>query len=513
MIVHATHLRPIDLVVVVAYLAGITLFGLRFRKRGSRSLQSYFLADRNLPWWAIMLSIVAAETSTLTIISIPGLAWTGDFGFLQLALGYILGRIMICILFLPRYFRGELLTAYQLIGQRFGVRLHKFTALLFLVMRAAAEGVRVFAVAIVVGVAIGTGDIVSIAILSALTLLYTFEGGLAAVIWTDVAQLFLYITGALAALVILCHKIPGGWDGLVTGAMSAHKLTMLHFSWSLAQTYTFQAGVIGGCFLTLASHGTDQLMVQRLLAAKNLFQSRVAIVGSGLVVFVQFALFLFIGAGLWVFYGHGAAAPATGADRIFPAFIVNELPAGIAGLMIAAILAAAMSSLSASLSSLTSSSMVDFYLPGHPEMPERARGRLSRAMTVAWTIVLFVLAMLSRHSPHVLVLGLSIASVLWGAMLGVFLLGTLSRRAGERGTILGMIAGLVVNVLLWLQPHSFSCTIAGYTMVFPKIAWTWWVLIGSLTTCLVGYTASLLLPDSQTLLRRSARNAPDAPEF
>ncbi|HEV2462573.1 MAG TPA: sodium:solute symporter [Acidobacteriaceae bacterium] len=509
MIAHPTHLRPIDLGLVVVYLAGITLFGLRFRKRGDRSLKSYFLADRNLPWWAIMLSIVAAETSTLTIIGVPGLAWTGDFGFLQLALGYILGRIVISILFLPRYFRGELLTAYQLIGQRFGPKLHRCTAFLFLLMRAAAEGVRVFAVAIVVGVAIGTGDVVSIAILTVLTLVYTFEGGLAAVIWTDVAQLFLYVAGAIAALALICHKIPGGWSGLITGASAAHKLTMLHFSWSVAQTYTFQAGVIGGCFLTMASHGTDQLMVQRLLAAKSLFESRLAIVASGIIIFIQFALFLLIGAGLWVYYGHGAIAPVAGADRIFPAFIVNEMPAGMAGLLIAAILAAAMSSLSASLNSLTSSSMVDFYLPGHPEMPEQARGTMSRAMTVGWTVVLFVLAMLSRHGGHVVDLALSIASVLWGGMLGVFLLGTLTRRATERGTMLGMIAGVVVNLLLWLQPHSLQYLIGGHVIVLPKIAWTWWVLIGSLITCVVGYTASLFLPDSETSLRRSTRNAPE----
>lgn len=489
------RLSDVDLIIIAVYLVGITLFGLRFRSR-NRSLKDYFLAGRNLPWWAIMLSIVAAETSTLTIIGIPGLAWTGDFGFLQIALGYILGRILICVLFLPRYFRGDLMTAYQVVGQRFGPRLQRCTALLFLGMRAAAEGVRVFAVAIVVGVAIGTGDIVSIAILTALTLAYTFEGGLAAVIWTDVAQLLLYVVGALAALVILCHKIPGGWNALVAGASTAHKLSMLHFSWSVAQTYTFQAGVIGGCFLTLASHGTDQLMVQRLLAARNLFESRAALVVSGLVVFVQFALFLLIGAGLWVYYGHGSIAPAAGADRIFPAFIVREMPAGLAGLMIAAILAAAMSSLSASLNSLTSSSMVDFYLPRHPEMPERTRNRMSRAMTVAWTLVLFALAMLSRHGGHVVELGLSIASVLWGGMLGVFLLGTLSRRANERGTMTGMIAGVAVNLLLWLQPHSLSYSIASHRMVFPKIAWTWWVLIGSLVTCAVGYTASLLLPDT-----------------
>lgn len=489
------HLRPFDLLLVVVYLAGITLFGLRFRQRGERSMRSYFLADRHLPWWAIALSIVAAETSTLTIISVPGLAFTGDFGFLQLALGYLLGRIVICIVFLPRYFRGELLTAYQLIGQRFGPRLHRATALLFLVMRAAAEGVRVFAVAIVVGVAIGTGDVASIAILSALTLLYTFEGGMAAVIWTDVAQMILYGLGSLVALATVCHKIPGGWGGLVVGAAAAHKLTMLHFSWSLAETYTFQAGIIGGCFLTMASHGTDQLMVQRLLAAKSLRDSGTALLVSGAVIFFQFTLFLLIGAGLWVHYGQTGGAAGLSADRIFPVFIVREMPEGIAGLTIAAILAAAMSNLSAALNSLASSSMVDFYLPSHPDTVEKRRNRLSRAMTVGWAVVLFALAMLSRRGGHVVEVGLSIASVLWGAMLGVFLLGTLSRRAGERGTMLGMVAGVAVNLMLWLQPHAWEFRLAGHAMIFPKIAWTWWVLIGSLVTCAVGYGASLVFPD------------------
>ncbi|HEX3986714.1 MAG TPA: sodium:solute symporter [Acidobacteriaceae bacterium] len=493
------HLRSIDLVVVAVYLVAITLFGLQFRKSGERSLRSYFLADRNLPWWAIALSIVAAETSTLTIISAPGLAFTGDFGFLQLALGYLLGRIIICILFLPRYFRGEMLTAYQLIGQRFGRRLHRFTAILFLVMRAAAEGVRVFAVAIVVGVAIGTGDIASIAILSALTLLYTFEGGMAAVIWTDVVQMVLYIGGSLLALVMVCHHIPGGWSGLLAGASAAHKLTMLHFSWSIAETYTFQAGLIGGCFLTMASHGTDQLMVQRLLAARSLNESRLALLTSGVVVFFQFGLFLFIGAGLFLFYRHTGAPLGVSADRLFPVFIVEQMPPGIAGLMIASILAAAMSNLSAALNSLASTSVVDFYLPRYPEISEQLRTRLSRLMTVVWAVILFALAMFSRGGGHVVEIGLSIASVLWGAMLGVFLLGTLSRRAGERGTLFGMAVAVVVNLLLWIQPHALSFTFAGHTLVLPKIAWTWWVLIGSLITCAIGITAGWLFPEPTSL--------------
>jgi solute:Na+ symporter, SSS family len=492
---HPMHLRFIDFVLVVVYLVGITLFGLRFRKSGDRSLRSYFLADRNLPWWAIALSIVAAETSTLTIISVPGLAFSGDFGFLQVALGYLVGRVVICILFLPRYFRGELLTAYQLIGRRFGPRLHRYTAALFLVMRAAAEGVRVYAVAIVVGVAIGTGDVASIAILSVLTLLYTFEGGMAAVIWTDVVQMFLYVAGSLVALATVCHRIPGGWSALVAGASAARKLTLLHFSWSLAQTYTFQAGVLGGCFLTLASHGTDQLMVQRLLAARSLRQSQWALLASGAVVFFQFALFLLIGAGLFVYYRTAGTAPGVAPDRIFPAFIVQQMPSGIAGLMIAAILAAAMSNLSAALNSLSSTAVVDFYLPRYPDIPERVRMRLSRLMTVVWAGVLFALAMFSRSGGHVLEIGLSISSVLWGAMLGVFLLGTLTRRAREHGTIAGMAAGVAINLLLWFQPRAFGFTVAGRSVTVPKIAWTWWVLIGSVVTCAVGYAASLLFPE------------------
>ena len=482
--------RLFDLALVAVYLTATTVIGLRFSKSSRRSLRSYFLADRNVPWWAITLSIVAAETSVLTIISVPGLAYSGDFGFLQIALGYLLGRIIICILFLPRYMRADLLTAYQFIASRFGPRLQSCTALLFLLLRAGAEGVRVFAVAIVVGAALGTPDAVSIAILSALTLLYTFQGGMAAVIWTDVVQMALYGIGSIIALGTICSRIPGGWPALVASASAAHKLTFLHFSWSVSQSYTFQAGLIGGCFLTLASHGTDQLMVQRMLAARNLRDSQMALLSSGVIVFLQFTLFLLIGAGLFVYYdGH---APIASPDRIFPNFIVHEMPVGISGLMIAAILAAAMSNLSASLNSLAATSMIDLYLPRHPGLEEQQRIRLSRFMTVGWSVVLFVLALLSRRGGHVVEIGLSIASVLSGAMLGVFLLGTLSRRATENGAMVGMLAGVAINLLLWLPPHDLTCSLAGHSFVFPKIAWTWWVLVGPVITFVVGYSASLI---------------------
>jgi SSS family transporter len=474
------RLSSVDLSLVALYLAGITLFGLQFRSK-DRSLKSYFLADRKIPWWAIALSIVAAETSTLTIISVPGLAYTGDWGFLQIVLGYVLGRIVVCILFLPRYFRGELLTAYEVIGERFGPRLHKLTAFLFLFLRAAAEGVRVFAVSIVVGIAIGTGDVLSIAIIVLLTLIYTLEGGMAAVIWTDVVQMALYVAGTVVSVLVLAHRVPGGWHAIHTVASSSGKLTIFHFAFSLSQTYTFWAGVAGGCFLTMASHGTDQLMVQRLLAAKNLRESRIALLASGGVILVQFALFLAIGTGLYYFYGN--VTNGMSPDRVFPTFIVTEMPRGVAGLMVAAILAAAMSNLSAAVNSLSSSSMVDFYLAWKPDADERERARLSRAMTFFWALLLFVLALMSRSGGHVVEVGLSIASVAYGALLGVFLLGTLTKSATEAGAIVGMIGGLVANVLLWKQPHFV-----------PKVAWTWFVLIGSLLTFILGWLMSKLLP-------------------
>ena len=489
------RLSSVDLSLVAIYLAGITLFGLQFRSK-DRSLKNYFLADRKIPWWAIALSIVAAETSTLTIISVPGLAYTGDWGFLQIVLGYLLGRIAVCIIFLPRYFRGELLTAYEVIGQRFGPRLHKLTAFLFLFLRAAAEGVRVFAVSIVVGIAIGTRDVISIAIICALTLIYTLEGGMAAVIWTDVVQMVLYVAGTIVGVILLGHRVPGGWHAIHGMAAAAGKLTIFHFAFSLSETYTFWAGLAGGCFLTMASHGTDQLMVQRLLAAKNLRESRIALLSSGGVILVQFALFLAIGTGLYYFYG---SAPSGSPDRIFPAFIVAEMPHGVAGLMVAAILAAAMSNLSAAVNSLSSSSMVDFYMAWKPNADERRRARLSRVMTFFWAMLLFVLALMSRGGGHVVEVGLSIASVAYGALLGVFLLGTLTTSATESGAMVGMIGGFVANILLWKQPHALHFMLGSVPILFPKIAWTWFVLIGSLLTFALGWAMSKILPGNRRI--------------
>ncbi len=484
------RLHAFDLVLIAVYLIGITLFGLRFRK-SDPSLSSYFLAARSVPWWAIALSIVSAETSTLTIISVPGIAFGGDFTFLQLVFGYMVGRLLICVLFLPRYFEGELFTAYQLIDRRFGHTLHKVTAGLFLLTRAAAEGVRVYAVSIVVGIAIGTDDILSIVIISLLTLVYTFEGGMAAVIWTDVVQMGLYVAGTIVALFTLGTRIHGGWGTVHTVTAAAGKLRMFSFALNLTTTYTFWAGLIGGAFLTMASHGTDQLMVQRLLAARNLRDARVALLASGGVVLLQFTLFLAIGAGLFVFYGqHPEALTVRGSDRLFPAFIVQQMPVGIAGLLIAAILAAAMSNLSAALNSLSSTTIVDFYLRMRPHATDRRRNLLSRVATVFWAVVLVgiaIYAVTHGGKGHVVETGLSIASVAYGSLLGVFLLGTLTRYATQNGAIVGMVTGFALNLAMWLQPGAVH--IAGVTV--PKIAYTWYVLIGSVVTFAVGLLASV----------------------
>src|SRR6202166_2621951 len=294
-------LNRIDLLIIAVYLAGITLFGLRFRKR-QRTMRDYFLADRNIPWWAISLSIVAAETSTLTIISIPGLAYDSNLTFLQVVMGYLIGRVIISFVLLPQYFRGELYTAYQLIERRFGPELRTVTAGLFLLTRAAAEGVRVYAVSIVVSIALGTGEIASIAIITLLTLIYTFEGGLAAVIWTDVVQTFIYVGGTLVGLVTILHLVPGGWSAIHAAAAGAGKLQVFDFTPSFWLPYTFWAGVIGGAFLTTASHGTDQLIVQRLLAARSQKQSVTALISSGAAILFQFGLFLLVGVMLFAFY-------------------------------------------------------------------------------------------------------------------------------------------------------------------------------------------------------------------
>ncbi len=495
-------MRVLDFAVILIYLAGITWFGAHFRNR-QKNLKEYFLGGRSAPWWAIAFSIVSAETSTLTVIGTPALSFTGDLGFLQVVLGYLFARIIIAWLFLPAYFRREMFTAYELMRVRFGTRIRRLTAGTFLLLRALAEGVRVFAISLVISIILGTGETISILVIVCLTLFYTFEGGMTAVIWTDVVQMVLYVGGALLSFWLLLHQIPGGWTHVAAIAAPLHKFRIFDFHFALTpaffrQPYTFWAGVIGGCFLTTASHGTEQLMVQRLLSATNERDSRTALFASWAVILFQFALFLIIGICLFVYYGdRGWQAPDV-KDRVYPQFVWNNLPPGLAGLVIAAILAAAMSNLSAALNSLASTTVMDFYRPlAGKHRTEAQLLRFARLATVVWGAILFGVGLIARQWGSVLQAGLSIASILYGALLGVFLLGLLTRNVGETSAMIGMSAGLITTV---------------YVKFGTSIAWTWYVLIGTGVTFLAAIVSHFVAPGAVRELSVSRRiNVPNPP--
>ncbi len=470
-------MRPVDLAIIVAYLAGVTWFGARFRT-SQTTLKDYFLGGRTAPWWAIALSIVSAETSTLTIIGTPPLAYAGSYVFLQIVFGYLLARIVISTIFLPRYFEGQMFTAYELMQRRFGPHARKAASGIFLITRALAEGVRVFAISIVISIVLKTGGVMSIVVILALTLFYTFEGGMTAVIWTDVIQMCMYVVGAAVSLFVLTGKIPGGFSHALHAASAAGKLQVFDFQWSWTKPYTIWAGFIGGCFLTTASHGTDQLVVQRLLSAKNQSQSRAALLTSWVVIFVQFTLFLTIGMLLWVYRG-GAPAPAE-ADRLYPSFIWESLPVGIAGLAMAAIVAAAMANLSAALNSLASATVIDFYEPLSKRKQEASHYlKIARFSTVAWGVVLGAIALFASQWGSVLESGLGIASITLGILLGLFLFGVLTKAPREKAAIAGTIIGMAAML---------------YVKFGTAIPYTWWVAIGAGTTFAAGYIASFALP-------------------
>jgi SSS family transporter len=476
------QISPIDFAIILVYLAGITLFGAHFR-RGQQSLRDYFLGGRTAPWWAIACSIVATETSTLTIIGTPAIAYAGNLAFLQLVMGYLVARAILCVVLVPQYFQGEFYTAYQLLEKRFGARMKSAAAVVFMGTRALAEGVRISAIGKVVSVAFGTGERWSIGIVAALTMIYTFEGGMRAVIWTDVAQLALYLTGSAAAFFLLLHKIPGGWTGVTqVAAASGDKLRVFDFAFSLTKSYTFWSGLLGGTFLTMASHGTDQTMVQRLLAARNELDSKKALLGSGVIVFAQFAVFLVLGVMLFVFAQHTGLPPPADSDRIVPEFIVREMPVGLAGLVLASIIAVAMSNASGSLNSLASSSIIDLgkgsgaprASPTGPGRPESLQLSRSRRMTLVWGVVLGLLGLVRWGG--VLEAGLTIASITYGGMLGVFLLGSWNRRANETGALIGFATGITAMIAVRF------CT---------PLAFTWYVLAGTIITSAIGSLASL----------------------
>jgi len=501
----------VDLLVLVAYLAGTTTLGL-WLGRNQQNASDYFVADRSLPWWAVMFSIVASETSALTFISIPGLAYTGNLGFLQVAAGYILGRIVVAYVLLPRYFEGELVTAYTLLETRFGKETRRFTSIVFMATRAMADAGRVLAtaipIALIIGPVVPRGYLMpsAILVLGALTILYTYRGGMRAVVWTELLQAGIYITGGISAVVLLGRAVTGGWSGILETASAAGKLQVIDLYTGFDKPHTIFAGLIGGAFLAMASHGADQLIVQRLLSSRSLKDAQRAIIGSGIAVFVQFTLFLTVGVGLWALYqGRTFSTP----DAIFPTFIIEHMPHGLLGLIVAAIVAATMSTHSGAINSLAAATTHDIYLPltGRTTSDPQTF-RAGRLFALGWGIVLTLGALLFPEGrTPVVVVALSIASFTYGALLGAFFLGIYNRRAIQRDAILGMSVGIVAMAwVVFAAPLAKAYpALAPALQPFAGIAWPWYVLIGTTITLTVGSLSSLTHPFRPADAPRAAR--------
>lgn len=486
----------VDLLVLIVYLAGTTAFGM-WIGRSQRSATDYFVAERSIPWWAVLFSIVASETSALTFISIPGLAYTGNLGFLQVVAGYIIGRFVVAYTLLPRYFNGNLVTAYALLETRFGLTTRRFTSIVFMFTRALADAVRVFATAIPVALIIGPvlpeqyKMPVAILVLGLLTVVYTYRGGMKAVVWTELIQASVYVIGGISAAVLIGKSVAGGWGAILSQAGAANKLQVIDWYTGFDRPHTVFAGLIGGAFLAMASHGADQLIVQRLLSSKSLKDAQRALIGSGFVVFAQFTLFLMVGIGLWVVFENRAfAAP----DQIFPMYIIERMPHGLIGLIVAAIVAATMSTHSGTINALAASTTLDIYLPITKRSADDPRTlQVGKYFALMWGLVLTAGAlMFTDNGTPVVVVALSIASFTYGGLLGGFFLGIFWSRAIQRDAILGMSVGIFCMAFIVFAKQLVAAypSTQGALGPFASIAWPWYVLIGLTITMITGILSS-----------------------
>lgn len=475
--------KIIDYAIIVLYLIGVTVAGVIIGGK-QKSAKDYFLGGKKMSWWSVGFSIVASETSTLTFISIPGLAYKSNMYFLQLVIGYFVGRLIVSQVFIPAYYRGDLETAYDFLGKRFGLSIRKFTSTVFIVTRVLASGVRLFATAIPVHIITGFDYVTCILMIGVFTLIYTYIGGLKAVVSMDVVQLFIYLGGAVAAMFLILHSLPNGWGDVVAAAtangMNKFEIFNLNFGGSiwafLASPYTLIGGLLGGTFLTMASHGTDQLLVQRLLGCETKRESQKALILDASFIVLQFLFFLVLGLCLYAFY---KAAPLEqlglkSSDEIFPKFIIESLPVGISGLVIAGVLASAMGTLSSSISSLASSTYLDLFKGTKygKDLTEKKEIFWSRVFTLIWGIVLIGGAMLFTDTKNTVVeLGLKIASFTYGGLLGTFFLGLFFRKTDQKDAYIGFVSGLLFMIVI---------------LTYTKIDFTWHAFAGSLVTCLVG---------------------------
>lgn len=476
---------PLDWLIAAAYLAAVVIIGLTIG-RGQSGASDYFLGRHQLPWWAVLVSVVATETSALTVISIPGIGARGDLTFLQLAIGYVLGRVVVAWLLLPGYFRGDIQTAYEVLGTRWGSTARRTASGIFLLTRAVATSVRLFAGAIPLAVITGWSFPTAILVIGLATVAYTYVGGIKAVVWVDVVQWSVYVVAGVVALAVALGAAPGA----LAAASEAGKLRALDFTLSFSMPYTFVTAVIGGAMLSMASHGTDHLIVQRLLATKSLGHARAALIGSGIVVLLEFVLFLLVGVAIW------AAAPelrAMPGDAVFPAFVINHLPAGLSGLVVAGILAAAMGSTSSALNSLASATTHDYYAPLRRRVGDDIHLlRAGRLFTLGWAVLLIATALLfpGRDTP-VVVVALSIASLTYGALLGAFIMARIAR-VRERDAVVALVAAsLLMSFVVFAGPIG---RLTGNPRVFQelaRLAWPWYVPLGTLLTVAIGLASSL----------------------
>lgn len=476
-------LSPVDYAVIAVYLLAITFFGSAFA-RFQKTTSDYFLTGRSVPWWAICFTIVATETSTLSFIGVPAQAYTGNMTFLQLAAGYIIGRFIVSAVLIPAYFRGELVTSYQLLQRRFGDRVRTAGAAIFLVSRSLADGVRLFATALVIAVVTGVPVTWTVLALGSAMIIYTVRGGVSAVIWTDVVQMFVYILGAVAVFVALWERIPGGLPEVVRFGTETAKFVVFDASFNPGTVYTVWTGLLGGVALTLATHGTDQFLVQRLLAGRSARDAGWGLSLSGLLVFAQFTLFLFIGVMLGAYYQHQPLPPLGRTDEILPTFVVRTLSGGAAGFIVAAIVAAA---LSPSLNAMAATTVTDFYRPYvNPAADDAQLLRMAKRWTVGWGLVQLAVALAAQGmNRSVLDAGLAVLSLTTGPVLGAFIVGVLNRTVNGTSMLMGMATGLAV--LFW-------CWSSG------AIAWSWWAFIGAAVTAFTALGLAAVTP--------ALRNAP-----
>ncbi len=481
----------VDLAVLGVYLAGVVAFGL-WIGREQKGAADYMVGDRNIVWWGLLFSIVATETSSVTFLSIPGVSWSRDFTFIQLPLGYAIGRLLVVVLLLPHYFSGEYFTAYEVLRKRFGGAVGQAASFLFIVTRSLADGLRLFLTALVVQEMAGVSLPLAVALVGVTTIVYTFVGGMKAVVWTDVIQFVVYVAGAVVAFALLVVRLPGGWGELVATGAAAGKFHWLDLSAALDTPYTLWAGLIGGMFLTFGSHGADQLMVQRYLCARSRGEAARALWTSGIVIVAQFAFFLLIGVGLFAFYSaFPPAVPFDRPDRVFIRFIVEQLPHGVIGLVAGAVFAAAMSTLSSSLNSSATAFVTDFYRPlVRPDASPLHLLRVTRGFTLVFGVVQILVALggplLSRTVVESV---LTIAGFTTGIILGIFFLGIFTRRVGPTAAFVGLLLGIGV-----ITAVAFGT----------RLAWPWYTLVGSVATFAFGVLASFVRPRSRAAKPASA---------